>query len=51
MHIEDKDIDTSYNMEKVMNSFKEMKDQLVYSGLSIPLRTHEFGAADIIPKQ
>ena len=28
----------------------EMKDQLAYSGLSMPLRTHEFCAADVIPK-
>ena len=27
-----------------------MKAQLSYSGLSMPLRTHEFGAADVIPK-
>ena len=50
LHIEGKNIDTNYNKEKVMNSFIEMKDQLAYSGLLMPLRTHEFGAADVIPK-
>ena len=51
MHIGGKNINTYYEKEKVKHSFLEMEVQLSYSGLSMPLRTHEFGAADVIPKE
>ena len=51
MHIEGKDVDTAYDMDKVINYFEEIKNHLVYSGLSIPIKTYEFGAADVISKQ
>ena len=50
LHIAAKNIDTKYNNEKIVKSFLQMKGQLSYLHLSMLLRTHEFGAADVIPK-
>ena len=50
MHIDGNDIYMAYDMDNVIKSFAEMKDLISYSGLPIPIRSHEFGAAAIIPK-
>ena len=48
--IDGKSIQTDYCKEIVIKSFQDMRSKLCYSGINIPLRTHLFGAADIIPK-
>ena len=50
MQIDSKDVDTAYDADKGVNSFTDMKDQIADSGLPITHRSHEFVAADIIPK-
>ena len=50
LHLGPKSIDTDYGRDKVMKSFLDMKSLLAYSGLSVPMRAHELGAADMIPK-
>ena len=50
LRINGKNIDTNCDKEKVMHAFLEMKSLLSYQGLFAPLRAHECGAADILPK-
>ena len=49
-HVQGKSVDTSYDKDAIIQSFADMKAMLGYSGIPVPIRSHEFGAADVLPK-
>ena len=50
MHIDGNTVNIAYDGDKVIISFRDMKENISYSGLPMPLNSHHVGAADIIPK-